>query len=118
MKTRVQGRINFRTFLPNQKVLVANHVGKPKWFFGTIVKQKADRTYIVDIKGRQFKRHVDDIIPQYCETEDSVDDSWVYEYPSSDKMIDTRNQPRTSIVPRYSRRERRPIDRYGISNFV
>ena len=87
--------------------------------FGTIVKQIADRTYLVDIKGRQFKKDADDIIPRYCETEENnVDDSWTYEYPGGDTMLDTRNQSQPRQVRRYPLRERRPVDRYGISNIV
>ena len=119
MKQRIHGRKNVRVFFPKQDVLVANHIGKQKWLFGTIVKRIADRTYIVNIRGRHCKRHIDDIIPRLCNKADNPDDdSWVYEYPSSDGMPNTRNQSLPRNLRRYPTRNRRPVDRYGISNFV
>ena len=54
MKTLSPGRIHVRKISPQQDVLVANHVGKPKWSGGTIVEQIADRTYSVNIRGKSL----------------------------------------------------------------
>ena len=119
MKTISQGRIHVRKFSPQQDVLVANHVGKTKWFGGTIVEQIADRTYSVSIRGEMFKRHVDDIIPRYWKSEEyQEEDSWVHEYPNDDTTSDASRRPPETHTRRYPARSRRPVDRYGMSKFV
>ena len=113
VKARTKGRSEVRNFVPRQKVAIVNHVGKKRWLYGIIVKKVADRSYIVNIKGRQVKRHIDDIRSRRCEAnEDDSSDSWVYEYPNGTLQETNIRRPR-----RYPIRQRRPVDRYGITSF-
>ena len=117
MKNRVHGRSNVRTFMPDQKVLIVNHTGKSKWLFGRIVRFIADRTYLVDVGGRQFKRHIDDIVPDYSITDsnDETDDSWMYTCAPDNIDRPRYNRP---VPRRYPVRHRRPVDRFGMTNLV
>ena len=104
-------------FLPHEKVLVANHIGKSKWLFGQIVRKISDRTYVVKIGRREFKRHIDDIIcHDSSPVSDTIDDSWMYHDPTAQRLVPNR---RRFMTPRrYPIRQRRPVDRYGMSNYV
>ena len=117
MQTRTDGRSNVRSFLPHEKVLVANHIGKSKWLFGQIVRKISDRTYVVRIGRRDFKRHIDDIIrDDSSPVSDTIDDSWMYHDPTAQMLVP--NRPRFMTPRRYPTRQRRPVDRYGMSNCV
>ena len=127
MQSRVQSRQAIRLFNKFDRVLVRNHVGKRKWNVGHIVKRIADRTYIVKLGHREVKRHIDDI-RLYAQGNagnsengtETDDDSWMYGGDENRNEIGSRRNARlrAQYPRRYPARERRPTDRFGISNFA
>ena len=132
MKQNVQGRQPVRIFEVGQHVLVKNHRGRMKWIPGEIVEKIAERTYVISIGNRNIKRHIDDIRAYGSVTErdrfrqlDENDDTWMY--TDNGNLDDVINEPapernssynQAGPARNYPRRQRRPVDRYGMSNFV
>ena len=123
VEDRTAGRSKVRCFSPHQQVLVANHVGKQKWLSGKIVVKIADRTYMVQMGNKEFKRHVDDIIFHSSGKSDAEDSSWMFLSADGDVAAERHGEveeqverTRNSVRPRrtYPRRERRPVDRFGM----
>ena len=137
MSQRTSGRQNIRTFQPGQNVRIVNHVDKHKWDFGVIVRKIALRTYIVKIKGREVKRHIDDIdlnyslLPPTAPIADNrdhdilqpsngiePDDTWMYGELENGLVRppgrSPRNSTRNRVQIRASTRPRIAVDRYGM----
>ena len=121
MELRVKGRQPVRYFHQGDHVLVRNHVGKRRWMPGVIARNVAHRTYIVNIGNRHGKRHIDDIrlfrggdTGATIENNNEIDQSLMY----GSTNIEHRNisQPLHVEERRYPLRDRRPVERYGISN--
>ena len=116
MRQRVQGKQDIVYFFLVSMLLVVNHVGNANWLFGKIVRKVADRTYVVDIGGREVKRHIDDLIPDCSKVDHQDDDNDTWMYVNSDDELPPRTPPpRARVRRQYPCRERRPVDRYGMS---
>ena len=116
VRERKRGRREPRCFSPNQQVLIANHIGKPKWLNGKIIRKITDRTYSILIGHREVKRHVDDIIVDRSGHSDKDDSSWMFVPTERAQNVRTRNGRQSRKV--YPRRDRRPVDRFGLVPFT
>lgn len=57
-----------KTFNLGQGVWARNYRTSEKWRSGTIVEQLAPLTYLVDVGGQVWKRHVDQLLPRHGES--------------------------------------------------
>ena len=124
VRNRTMGRSEVRSFSNGQTVLVINHVGKPKWLPGKIIRKVCDKSYIVLLRGRYVKRHIDDLIPNNSVNGVEINDDglWMYSNIDENAEDDQSVGPRFPTLRRqpqprkeYPRRMRQPVDRYGIS---
>ena len=134
MSERTKGRQDVRIFQPGQNVRIVNHVQKHKWDFGVIVKKIAPCSHIVNIKGREVKRHIDDMNIDHSLLQSNgpilgdsrsyhtgllnnkVDDTWMYGEPEDVRStgFPPRNSTRSIVQNRASTRQRTAVDRYGM----
>ena len=105
-----------RHFSVGDKVVLRNFDSKEKWVPGTVIRKVSNLLYEIEVGSKIFTRHVDHIlrnptdmgIPKY-------DD---YEYTSYDFRSDTGGdvRPPRSLRSKktHPKRNRRPVDRYGM----
>ena len=105
-----------RSFNVRDTVFIRNYNGKRKWVPGTIIKKIGKLIYDVRVNESVYRRHVDQIIRNDTNQvfSDVVDDI-TYEY-GGDNCANNCSRPRRTGIVRdpYPRRERRPVDRYGM----
>ena len=87
-------------------VKVRNYTDKRKWRSGVVRRVIGSKLYEIEVDGKLWIRHIDQLLKTKCDRIETEDD-----WQDTIENNESRDQ---STSPRYPRRIRKPIERYGI----